>query len=269
MKRYLGISLFFGMLACAAYPAGADTITDTVAAAKANSKQAYSGYTVPDSVLKGTAQSSAARATANVVNSPEFQDQVSKEQERLKSEVFKDVAGINQPYYSESGTSDRTPHLATDERIYLFVSSSMPAATVRAYVQDIAKLRDPRITVVLRGFVGGIQTFQPTRQFIMSFLKKDPRCEEFDCPTLEVAFEVDPNLYRRFRPEKVPAVVYVRGVRPMDPDVSEGIEGNVPTSNDSKWWMIYGDSSLSYLLGRISQDSGSSSLASISKILGN
>lgn len=237
-------------------------------AAKTSAAQFYSdGAPTPDPVLIGAAQEGAARQAADAVNSPQYQQKLLAEKERLQREVFGIITSPKTPYYSGVPKEGQTTHLAADERVYLFVSSSMPEATLRAYVQDIDRLKDPNIILVLRGFVGGMKEFKPTMQFITNLLKKDPRCEGAACVTHQVAFEIDPNLYRRFKPTQVPALVYARGVTVSGPGVTEGLDDKGSPLATNPWWMIYGDASLSYLLSRVSDDADSPVLAAFSAAL--
>jgi hypothetical protein len=126
------------------------------------------------------------------------------------------------------------------------------------------KLGDKNVVMVLRGFVGGAGAFKPTMKFISRILYHDPDCSDLSgCPTFNATVEIDPNLYRRFMPERVPAIVYARGITPHDPDVSEAIPENVPALKSSSWVMLYGDASLGYLLSKIVDEKPSPGLVSL------
>lgn len=251
----------------------AGSIQDAVEAARSGSSQYNSQVRqLPQGVLKGASQAEAARKSMEVVNSADFQRKVAQEQERIQRELFD---GFTKPpaYYADAQKqkkdSNSPPRLAADERIYLFISSSMPESTLRAYVQDIDRLQDPNITMVMRGFVGSMRDAMASMEFLMRIRKKDQLCSGLACPTFGTPVDFDPNLYRRFRPAVVPALVYVRGVKPHDPDVSEGSPENVPTPPASAWSMIYGDASLGYLIEQIANTKGSPALAAIARFLGH
>lgn len=237
------------------------TLVDTT---KAKASQFYLDRAAIDGVIAGASRNEEARKAMEVVNAPEFQQKVDQERVRLQHEVFGTPAR-EKTYYANPKAEKQG--LASDERVYLFVSSSMPEATLRAYVRDISKLQDPNITIVLRGFVGGMKQFQPTMQFISNLLKKDRSCEGSDCPTHQVAFEIDPNLYRRFKPSQVPALVYARGVTLDGPGVSEGFDAKKSSVPTNPWWVIYGDASLSYLFARVAEDAASPALANFAENL--
>lgn len=251
--------------------ARAGTIQDALEAAKANSAPYYTDIQlIPESVTSGSSQADTARKVMDTVNSKEFQEKVQKERERLQRELFS-VGPVEKPgTYTDArriGT-ERVSHLASDERVYLFISSSMPLSTLRNYARDIDRLQDPNICMVMRGFIGSIQDASKTMEFWMRIRLKDLGCNGTGCSTYVTPIEIDPNLYRRFKPDSVPALVYVRGVKPVDPDVSEGSPENVPTPSPSAWTMIYGDASLAYLFERISEATKSTTLAAIAGYLG-
>lgn len=243
------------LLFCAA-TASADSVADAVNGAR--SKASSYDLKLSSDVLSGTSQADTARKTANYVNSPEYQERVRKESDRIQREVF----GISPKgnYYPGVEPLDMAPHLKPDERVYIFVSSSMPEATIRAYTRAMDKLGDNNVIMVMRGFVGGADTFKPTLQFISRILSRDPNCVDVSgCPTFNAAVEIDPNLYRKYRPLYVPAVVYASGIKPHDPDMSEGLAANVSDPKQD-WLMLYGDASLDYLLSKAAEavpDSGS------------
>jgi len=244
-----------------------ESMQSALDSAKTKSSQFYSDGKLPEGVATGAAQAGAARVSADVVNAPQFQKKVLAERERLQKEVYGISPELKPSYYAKAKNVGQTTRLASDERIYIFVSSSMPEATIRAYVQDVDQLHDPNIIFVLRGFVGGMKTFAPTVQFIANMLKKDRTCEGTDCLTYGPAFEIDPNLYRRYKPSQVPAVVFARDVTSRGPDTTEGIDENESFTAKNPWWMIYGDASLSYLFSRVAESANSSVLAAFSDVL--
>jgi len=241
-----------------------DQIRSAADAAKANASRFSLDRGAVEGVVERGAKTEDAKRAAEIIRSPEFTQKVDKERARLQQEVFgmKDQPST---YYTDLNAENR-PRLPGDERVYLFVSSSMPEATIRAYVRDIARLNDPNIIIVMRGFIGGMDRFQPTMEFITNMQKKDRSCTGPDCAMYAVPFDIDPNLYRRFKPVQVPALVYAQGVT-VQGEGSEGFDAkgsNVPTN---PWWVIYGDSALSYLFSRVSAASGSAVLADFNEIL--
>jgi type-F conjugative transfer system pilin assembly protein TrbC len=190
--------------------------------------------------------------------SPGFQEKVMKETERLKGEVFKKPL---EDYYTDDKKGwvkkDAAGVLPRDERVYLFISSSMPMATIRNYIASVARLKDRNITVVLRGFIAGMKKIGPTIRFIALALTVDPLCSRAGCEMYSVSMVVDPLLFRRYDIAQVPAVVHARGVRPSLPEESEGLSATSVNSSTT----VYGDASLEYILDLIRRETGAKSLA--------
>ncbi len=192
-------------------------------------------------------------------HSNEFQLQVLNETERIKSEVF---GGKVSGYYADKGKQAPKGKLSASERVYVFISSAMPLATIRNYAASVARLGDPNVSLVMRGFVGGVSKIQPTIGFIASVLQRDQACrpQEGDCEMLTAGLVVDPLLFRRYRIDRVPAVVYAHGLKAEDAGLSEGDPRNTTISDH---YSAYGDARLEYLLDQIRRESGSDSLAAL------
>ena len=218
--------------------------------------------TLPENAYKREGEIEARKAF-EFYESPAFQRRVTLENERLKKEVF----GGFKAYYKDMGprTGRKTPgekleRLLPNERIYLFISSSVPETTLRTYIEQIAGLGNPNIEVVMRGFIGGMRYMGPTLNFIGDLLEKDPSCG-LSCGIYGVNLEVDPLLFRRYGILQVPAVVYVPDIEVLGPG-SEGLSRNARVG---KSYAFYGDVALSYSLKRINAKAKSASLAAIIK----
>lgn len=244
-----------------------EDIQSGIDSAKKNASQFYLDRGAIEAVISGATKTEDARRASVIINSPEFKQKVEDEKTRVGQEVFGIPAQGGSYYTNPAAEAQGKQHLAADERIYLFVSSSMPEKTLRAYVHDIDKLHDPNIVIVLRGFIGGMHLFGPSQQFINNLLKKDPLCSGAGCETHEVMFEIDPNLYRRFKPAQVPALVFARGVTVAGEGTSEGFDAENSNVPKNPWWVIYGDASLSYLFSRVSQEAKSTVLEEYSEFL--
>jgi hypothetical protein len=68
---------------------------------------------------------------------------------------------------------------------------------------------------------------------------------------------VDPLLYRRYAIDRVPAVVFAKGVKAENPGLSEGDIKNTYVTDS---YTVYGDASLEYILQVIRRESGTLSL---------
>jgi conjugal transfer pilus assembly protein TrbC len=199
-----------------------------------------------------------AEKTYQLYQSKEFQEKLRAETERLKEEVFKKPVG---EYYSGSSKEiEKTKgKLQPTERIYIFISSSVPLQTLRNYASTLDSLGDPNIVMVMRGFVDGMEYIRPTINFIRDILRKDLSCDmtKQKCDTYRADFQIDPLLFRRYQMDKVPAVVYATGINVVDVQMSEGLENNTKVSN---YYVLYGDASLEYVLDTIRKETKSKSI---------
>lgn len=199
----------------------------------------------------------------NLYLSDAYQANLKKESDRLRVDIFGDnsepAAGPEKEKPSDKKPGKR---LNSDERVYLFVSNSVPLQTIRNYVESVSRLGDPNIMIVMRGFIGGVSKVAPTFRFVNSAIKVNPACDETreECMMKNASISVDPLLFRRYGVDHVPAVVYAQGVALLDLKMSEG---NPDNANVKDFYKIYGDASLEYLLERIQRDSSSPSLSKL------
>jgi type-F conjugative transfer system pilin assembly protein TrbC len=202
-----------------------------------------------------------AKETNDFFRSGEFQKRVVAEQERLKREIF---GGRIQEYYqgAPDAASAMAGELPANERIYIFISSSIPRETLRNYVRDVAKLRDPNVKLVMRGLIGGVKYIKPTMRFVSGILLKDPACnpEKRRCERYAAGVNVDPLLFGRYGIKEVPAIAYARNVTVLDAEMSEGMERNVKSGD---YYTIHGDVALTYALERFRAETGSKPLEAL------
>jgi len=192
----------------------------------------------------------------NATQEQEFQKRVEQYKESLADiitqkkglslrDVYRDYAG------KKKKEKEGVLKLDPDERLYVFVSSSVPKETIRNYVTFVSSHIEGNVVFVLRGGVGGLKRLSPTVGWIYDVIKKDKFCEEGNCEVYEVEFVIDPFLFRRYRVERVPAIVYAKGEELTKFEGSEGLE--------DKWrvrvWMkTYGDMGLAYHLKVIGEE---------------
>jgi conjugal transfer pilus assembly protein TrbC len=202
---------------------------------------------VPENLHREEAEKEARKAL-EVYRSEEFQKRIGLETDRIKKEVFK---GLKDYYRDIQGGTRIHARLSSNERIYLFVSSSIPKQTLRNYMAQVAKVESPNMVVVMRGFIDGMKYVRPTLEFAHGIMKKDESCElPKECELYGVNFEIDPLLFRRHGINRVPAVVYVPDISVEDPGASEGLEDNAKVLD---FHLFYGDVSLDYALERINE----------------
>ena len=216
---------------------------------------------LPDNVLDSESGKRAEEAFRKF-NSPERQARIRSESERLKDKLTGNLP-------EETATASTSALLSSSERVYVFVSSSMQINTIRAYADDIDRIGDPNVVMVMRGFVGGMKFIKPTMEFIARVIKKDSSCDsdKVACDSLRTSIIVDPLIYRRYGIDRVPAVVFVPRIEVKDSEGSEGLDRNADVS---VFHVVYGDASLEYLLGRIRKEAKSPSLSGLlAKLKGN
>ena len=205
-----------------------------------------------------------ARKAYEFYESAAFQNRLARETERVKKEIFGNeidsyYRGLHGAAGKKTGSEKR---LTPDERIYLFISSSIPVPTLRTYTEQLAGLRDSNIVVVMRGFIDGMTKIGPTLGFTGKILAKNPACGPA-CGVNAVNVEVDPLLFKRYGITRVPAVVYVPDIEIESPG-SEGLRRNAKVGI---WYAFYGDAALSFQLDRINHAAKSASLAAVIKEL--
>ena len=199
--------------------------------------------------------------TSFYVNSPEFKNRVESYKSSLYSLLFGNTTGEQNNFY-EDLKRDKNSVLSDDERLYIFVSESVPVSTVRNFVRDASLLRSDNVLFVLRGGIGGLNYLRPTIEWVYTVLIKDQNCDlkSEECEVYPVRFVIDPFLFRRYRITEVPAVVYVRGIKPLF-GYSEGLK----EVEIGDYYVSYGDTSLFYHLYVIGKSSGNTKLISFSE----
>lgn len=166
-----------------------------------------------------------------------------------------------------SANNGPTRILQASERLYVFVSSSIPLVALRAMATDLARLKDPNVVIVLRGFVGGAKLIGPTSTLVAKIITDDPDCltsgkSDFSMKPINIV--IDPLLFRRYGIERVPAIAFVRNVIVKNTEASEGIEENAD-SGDA--WIVYGDASIPYSIELLRRETDIPSLERLSSAL--
>jgi type-F conjugative transfer system pilin assembly protein TrbC len=207
-----------------------------------------------------------AKQIADKFYSQEFQDRIQSVVEDLKATVFHDVfEGYDMDKLTKSNAKGKGK-LSSSERLYIFISSSIPVETLRNYVRALDKIKDNNIVMVMRGFVGGMKYIRPTIEFSKSILKKDPNCEPGaeNCELYGANIEIDPLLFRKYAITRVPAFVYVPHMTVRDAGLSEGKQGN---AEFSQYHVVYGDASLASIIEHLQKDAKSTSLDTMLTVL--
>jgi conjugal transfer pilus assembly protein TrbC len=225
-------------------------------------KQYESKIVLPD--IHNSGAQKAAEQAADQFYSPQYRKKIQAEIERLKSEQFADaLKGFKGADQEES----RNSFLLSDERLYVFISFSVPLSILRTYASELDKLEDSGISMVMRGFVHGMKHFEPTLELVRSILVKDSSCDlsAEKCEVYDAAVSIDPVAFRKYGVERVPAIAYVRGVSLEDVAMSEGEPENLKGSQDA--YIVYGDVSVERALETIAQETGSEGIDNLTKKL--
>ena len=136
-----------------------------------------------------------------------------------------------------------------DERIYIFLSSSVPVSVWRNYVKAVRVIGSRNVYLVLRGCIGkeGCKKIMPTVSFI-----KEVSFEGVGVDSSKGAnIIIDPYLFRFYRVQVVPTIVYARGVSLINVG-SEGYKENL--KSDVHYYKIEGDVSLFYFVEKLLED---------------
>ncbi|MFB3925181.1 MAG: type-F conjugative transfer system pilin assembly protein TrbC [Syntrophales bacterium] len=222
---------------------------------------------VPDNPYRAEAQQRA-QTMADYRRSNEFQERIDAERERQLSGVFPEVLKDYYPNATAPGGFQPASGEPGSERVYVFISSSVPESTLRNYMASLDKLGDPGITVVLRGFVGGMTHMMPTIDFITGIMKRDQTCghESTQCEMYRVNVQIDPLLFRSYKIGEVPTFVYARGLTIRDPMMGEGTKYNAKADD---FVSVSGDVSVEYALESLNREAKSGFLERLLKKIGH
>ena len=192
----------------------------------------------------------AAKETADLFHSPEFQERIQCEQQRLEKEVFVD---FTKPWKKKTRQraaeqKEQAGSLAAGEKVFLFISSSVPDETVHSYIAALDRAGDPHLSMVMRGFVGGVARARARKDqsYFGRILKKQLDCPrtQTPCERYQVSIRLKPSLFTRYGITKVPAVIY---------------------QHDKDSFLIQGDAGLDYLLEKINREAKSTGLTKLIK----
>ncbi len=155
----------------------------------------------------------------------------------------------------------KNEYLEADERIFIIISSSMKDETIKNYFSDLQNVTSD-ITYVLRGVVGNdISKFKPTQDFIVKSMSKSGKItmgeNESDEDFYNVSIEINPKITRRFKIERVPAVLFIKNYNPAVQDFQNFI--GTPDENE-KHYIAYGEVQVGYALQEINKKAKSKGL---------
>ena len=171
----------------------------------------------------------------------------------LESKTAKYVGEL-MPQINEQG------QILTNEWIYIFMSSSVPAEVWHNYEYAINKTKQNHIIMVMRGCIGGCtgDNMVKTAMFIKRMLR-------FHGVYLTAPTVIDPYLFRFYHIKRVPEFVYAKKVNPYNSSITMGYMKNL--KNMPVWYKVKGDFSFNYNLKRLIKESHSEKLKVIRRIL--
>jgi type-F conjugative transfer system pilin assembly protein TrbC len=122
-----------------------------------------------------------------------------------------EVSGDNITFKKTVGADNKSAFSPpVSDRLYIFMSSSVPKGVWRLYGEQVKQTRNA--VFVLRGCVGGCESFAPTMKFIKSVNDNN-----------NASVHIDPLLFALYGIKDVPAFVYAVNV----PVLAVGSEGNI------------------------------------------
>ncbi|HKX80210.1 MAG TPA: type-F conjugative transfer system pilin assembly protein TrbC [Novosphingobium sp.] len=139
----------------------------------------------------------------------------------------------------------------------LFVSSSMPLATLRAYAVQLEKTHG---VMAFRGMPGGLKKVGPMARLTAQILRLDPGCEGPACAMRNVQLIIDPIVFRQHGIARVPALAMIPG----DPTQAycERDDDSVAAAH-----IVYGDSALPGLLDEYARLGGKEEVRHVQALL--
>jgi type-F conjugative transfer system pilin assembly protein TrbC len=180
----------------------------------------------------------AAQRCVEQYHSEENQKIIEQEKERLSKDVFHQA----KIHDDKDDQLNSVKGLSGSERLYIFVSSSVPEITLKSYVRDVDRVKDPNIVIVFRGFVGGMEDMNSAVEYLKWLIVKDPKClteKVQNCDGFHAGIQIDPLLFERFGIESVPAFVFLQNVKVDDSEFSLALKDNLKT--DPKGLIVRGD----------------------------
>jgi type-F conjugative transfer system pilin assembly protein TrbC len=255
LLRVFVVATVLALASLSAFAGGLST--DDIFAIQEKAKKDAAAMVLPQNDYEALGRQKAEEAF-KIYQSEEFQGKIALERERIQKEVF----GREGPYYKDSKKGGATGGLGANERIYVFLSSSIPKETLRRYTSAVGALGDRNVRFVMRGFIGGARYVKPTLRFVKDLLLEDPGCDPLKskCRTYDTAVIIDPMLFEHYHITHVPAFVYATVSNLQDPEKSEGLESNI---NIRAFHTVYGDVNFEYVLEAFEKETHSAGVSAL------
>ncbi len=189
------------------------------------------------------------------VETKSFKNKVQK----FRDYIFKDKNGFNFDekigiYKNEIKNAKKANYenkfLASDERLIIAISSSIPNNVIKNYFKDLENVNTD-VVFVLNGFVGNERKIRPTINYITNLLSKSKN--EKDKYLFKI--DINPKIFTKYNIKNVPAVLFVKNYNPY----SE-MQGILKKDENEKVYISYGDAKIKYVLEKIQKDAKSKNL---------
>ena len=152
----------------------------------------------------------------------------------------------------------RNKFLASDERVIIAISESIPEEVIKNYFKSLGENYDD-VLFVLNGFIGNNpKKIMPTLKYVNELLMKDNKNEK-DKYLFRV--DVNPKIFSKYNLTEVPVIIFVKNYNPY---MEIQGNGNDDKSNEEVY-ASYGDSNIKYVLEKINKDAKSNGLTKLIK----
>lgn len=157
-------------------------------------------------------------------------------------------------------------YLEPNEKVFIIISSSLKDTTIANYFKSLEQVNSD-VSFILRGIVGNdVRYMNPTREYFQRLMVKNPKGDLADKANYyEHRIEINPKITRRFKIDRVPAVLYIQNYNPAVQDYKEII--GEPDENEN-YVVAYGESEVAYALQEINKKVHSKGLDRLIKAMG-
>lgn len=215
LRRVLGVVAFFGLVAAASLPQKTDKPDMQKIYDEAKNWSKAKLEQMPDTNNSHQTASIGVCRGANIGGPLLIKPPCPKKQKQQIDDVVDAAIGQDTAQASETGRNSHSDILSASKnqapKILVFVSFSMPKASLRALTQEAAK---HNAVLVIRGLKG--DSFKTTQQAFLE-MANESKNPNLDAETIAKnipedmqGFEVNPELFKTYQIKKVPTFVLVK-----------------------------------------------------------
>lgn len=147
------------------------------------------------------------------------------------------------------------------DRIYIFMSSSVPIEVWDMYAEYIDEYKIHNATLLLKGCIGSCEKIKPTLEFISKVVTQNGKNKE----GLKARIQIDPLLFKKYNIDEAPCFVYAQNIKPISFELSEGIDENLQQQAGVTFYKSCGDWSFKYHIEQLEKMSKSRQIQTILK----